>query len=268
MDIPKFDDWCARGTKLIRYPGDRKRVARELRGHLEDHYEDCMARGMVHWKAVAHALEAMGEPEELAPMLARIHRPYWGYLMEVSRVLALCLLLTILIPIREIRANSAPVVVAMLDRFETEEDASGARRSMYLQPRVSVTDGDYTLTVTDAAEWCETVYSFPRQREEYTLYLRLELYHPDPDQLHLTSTARWFWAEDNLGNRYACDAELADTDIPQLSVNARQADAHTSVWVVKFEPYTSHGAQWIELHYDRGGRDHVLRIDLTGGETP
>ena len=25
-------------------------------------------------------------------------------------------------------------------------------------------------------------------------------------------------------------------------------------------------AQWVELHYDRDGRDIVLRIDLTGGE--
>lgn len=56
MEIPKFDQWCSRAVRLIRYSGDRARVFRELRTHLEDHYDNAMSRGPMLRRDPAAAL--------------------------------------------------------------------------------------------------------------------------------------------------------------------------------------------------------------------
>lgn len=39
----------------------------------------------------------------------------------------------------------------------------------------------------------------------------------------------------------------------------------TCIYEMELTDFLSQDAQWIDLHYDRAGRDMVLRIDLTGG---
>lgn len=266
MDIPRFDAWCSRAVKDIRYPGDRKRVFRELREHMEDHYDDVMARGLVHWKAVEETLEAMGDPEELAPMLADIHRPGWGYAMDGVRsavgFILICLIACLLAGPREIEPAFQPDTDFW---FETSTDSSGSIRTLLLHPDISVTDGDFTLTVTDVAQWYTQIGGYPR-REKYDLCLRLELRHPDPTFPEANAAPARFWARDDLGNLYPSSAEVSHYSNVHLDL-----EKHEKVkpglweWVYRIDCYDPE-ASWIELCYDHGGREHILHIDLTGGD--
>lgn len=90
--------WLAAATSKIRFPPDRKAVQQELAGHIEDLTDHYASKGLDAEAAEAAALEAMGDPEAIAPELGRIHRPWPGYLWWLSRGLVIaaavyCLLL-------------------------------------------------------------------------------------------------------------------------------------------------------------------------------
>lgn len=269
MEIPKFDEWCSRAVKGIRYPGDRRRVFRELREHMEDHYDDAMGRGLVHWKAVNETLEAMGDPEELAAMLAQIHRPGWGYALDCVRAAVVYVLICLIACLLAGPRETAPAFQPDTDFwFETSADSSGGIRTMLLHPDVSVTDGDFTLTVTDAAQWYTKIGGAPAvRREQWDLCLRLELRHPDPFFPTANSAPRRFWARDDLGNIYPSSAESHYADIHLDLEKAEKEKPGVWEWVYRIDDYDPNAA-WIELCYDWGGREHILRIDLTGGEAP
>lgn len=81
----EFDWWCKRATKGIKYRPDRQEVYSELYQHIEDRYLDFLDQGMKEDKAIQMTLCVMGEAEEIAPQLAAIHRPFWGYLYSLCK---------------------------------------------------------------------------------------------------------------------------------------------------------------------------------------
>lgn len=95
MDEKKnaVQEWLETATKGIRFWPDRWAVEAELREHLEDKTAD-MAR-IFHIEgeeAEREALKRMGDPEEIGKKLAKVHRPWLGYLWMASRVLRIILL--------------------------------------------------------------------------------------------------------------------------------------------------------------------------------
>ena len=74
-----FDRWCSAAVGRIRFVPDRWEVYEELYAHMEDQYEELTAGGMGEKEAEAEVVSAMGDPEETARQLERIHRPFWGY---------------------------------------------------------------------------------------------------------------------------------------------------------------------------------------------
>lgn len=81
-------EWLETATKGIRFKPDRLAVEAELREHLEDKTAD-MAR-IFHIggeEAEQEALKRMGDPEEIGKALAKLHKPWLGYLWMASRVL-------------------------------------------------------------------------------------------------------------------------------------------------------------------------------------
>lgn len=72
-------DWLNTATRKIRFGPDRKAVQRELEAHLEDLRE---ASGLEE----GAALQAMGDPIEIAEELGRVHRPWLGYLWRASQI--------------------------------------------------------------------------------------------------------------------------------------------------------------------------------------
>ena len=75
----EFIYWCRDAISGIRYWKDRNKVFGELYEHLEDRYDYFIEKGYTHEQAQKKTLEAMGDPMELAPQLAAIHKPHWAY---------------------------------------------------------------------------------------------------------------------------------------------------------------------------------------------
>ena len=87
-----FCQWCSVATGRILYGPDREAVYTELRNHMEDHWESLVAQGVSEKDAMHMVLQAMGDPEEIAPQLGALHKPIWGYLLRISRILAVIFL--------------------------------------------------------------------------------------------------------------------------------------------------------------------------------
>jgi hypothetical protein len=72
-----------------------------------------------------------------------------------------------------------------------------------------------------------------------------------------------FWAVDSLGNYYYPYSAVA-FDLPRVIRGGSSATAgiyNATMALTLFDA----DAQWVEIRYDRDGRDLVFRIDLTGG---
>lgn len=87
-----FEEWRLLVTNQVRFRPDREEIARELSAHYVDHVKDLERIGYDHDLARSRALEAMGDPEEVGRAMDRVHKPWLGWLWQVSRwlVWALC----------------------------------------------------------------------------------------------------------------------------------------------------------------------------------
>lgn len=86
-------EWLETAVKGIRFWPDRWAVEAELREHLEDKTAD-MAR-IFHIEgeeAEREALKRMGDPEEIGKKLAKIHKPWLGYLWLASKIACIVLI--------------------------------------------------------------------------------------------------------------------------------------------------------------------------------
>lgn len=245
-----FNLWCHSATILIRYKPDRRAVSQELMGHLEDHREALMEKGLSAEEASAQALEAMGSAQEIALQLAAIHKPWLGYLSSLIKAAAiltaaLAVFYTLTIGGSFLSAltstrnfDSIPVNYGPLDH--------------YCHPNVSDSSDGYRFKVTEAG--------YSKLHSE--LYFQLEvIYLPWISKGDITS---YIWATDSFGNYYESIADAANDD-PTCIV--RGGGLGSSLIFVSSMRITGFDcdAQWVELHYDRDGRDIALRIDLTGG---
>ena len=89
MDDKAFQSWLDEAVKGIVFRPDRAAVRQELADHLEDKSRD-LARifpNMTPQEAEERTLEQMGDPAEIGRQLARIHRPWLGWLWRASQVL-------------------------------------------------------------------------------------------------------------------------------------------------------------------------------------
>lgn len=275
MENNSFDIWCAVATGKIRYRPDRRAVSQELMDHLEDHRDMLMEQGMDEQAASTAALEAMGKAHELAPQLAAVHRPFWGYALLTGKVLLVILLCLSILPIADYLGALRLSDTANHRDFAVYDAASyggdSGRTLLHLsQPEVSFTSDGSTFTLTDAAVFTATKTDgstgdpqlcvrilqtglLPaKEHEEY----RAAFYLPISTQFH---------AVDSLGNVYPCYAEWQDDDRNYLYADGVQSGIFSythECWINHFPAE----AEWVELRYKRDGRSYSLRIDLTGGD--
>lgn len=82
--------WLYIATRGIRFRPDRAAVRRELEAHLEDKQADLrrIFPEMSQEEAERRAVESMGDAWEVRKQLAKIHKPWLGYLWRLSQVLA------------------------------------------------------------------------------------------------------------------------------------------------------------------------------------
>ena len=75
--------WLDRATAAIRFGPDRKEVRAELEAHLEDKALDFQRifPGLTEAEARERAVSEMGDPMEIGKELAKVHKPWLGYLL-------------------------------------------------------------------------------------------------------------------------------------------------------------------------------------------
>lgn len=272
----RFEAWIRRAVSLIVLPQDRVLAEMELMGHMEDRYQDNLERGVTPTEAERNTIDAMGDADDVAHRLGLIHLPFWTYCRMFSRRILLvtaCLTLVCLF-------GRALAEFAFIDgyrqptyfRYDPYRDtsvydgASQLDRILYVQPNAAATSDGYTLTLTETALWHSTYTDIRGQAQEDDLFhFRLKVTNPLPWAAS-TDISRWFWAVDDLGNYYYAAYESSTAD-PSVQGSIYHTGPLTYLHDLYLTDYASQDAQWIELHYDRAGRDLVLRIDLTGGDS-
>lgn len=252
MTNKAFAAWCKAATEKIRYGPDREAVSAELQAHLEDKYDAFLAQGLTHEEATARTLEDMGSAGEIAPQLGAIHRPWLGWIFSAVRLISIWIAVAVgymaLITVGHQFSWWADTT------YESEDYLAHAEPGCYLQANDLAYGEGYILWVPEAAV----------NTAEERLYFRLEA-HSMP-WMGGTCPVDCFWAVDSQGTVYLSDSRLRDSTQPQLcflrSIRSSSGPDMYDLILTGFDC----NAQWVELHYDRDGRDIVLRIDLTGGE--
>ena len=95
-----LNQWLDTAVGGIRFGPDRKAVRAELQAHLEDKTADFrrIFPDMTGEEAEQRAVEEMGDAAEIGKELARLHKPWLGYLWRASKwiaILSVVLLLAI-----------------------------------------------------------------------------------------------------------------------------------------------------------------------------
>jgi len=269
----EFFYWCREAVSGIKYKPDRDAVYAELYEHLEDRYESLTARGLSHEEAEAKALEAMGNAGELAPQLAAIHRPYWAYAMIATRIICMalvCLCIGHGVVYLSDKNFSQPLNIYGYDPFgkstATVQDIP-CQRTLLVKPGDSVTIDGYTFTLTKAALW-----EHSRIADDGSTYMEQPFFF----RIRVTNPVPWagepqiekdLWAVDSLGNYYYSSHTGHRWNEPTVAGNSYHTAPFTYVYDMQLIAPDIPGyreAEWVEIHYDRAGRNLTLRIDLTG----
>lgn len=244
-----LEDWCFRAVAQIRFKPDREAVYKELKAHLEDHYDDLLSQGYAPDQAQKASLEAMGAPEEIAPQLGAIHKPWLGYIYRAVKWVTIPLFLWAMFLLIAFTGSHIHSIISTANYDSLREEAEGG---YYCKPNVSHRSDGYTFKVTEAAV---------NSRGD-TLYFELQsTYWP---WLRESAIAHDIWALDSLGNHYACKREFKYDDVPKVTYQGGFYSQGFCAMNMQIRHFAQ-TAEWIELHYDRDGRDLVLRIDLSGG---
>ena len=251
--------WLETAVSGIRFKPDRLAVRAELYAHLEDRTLDLMRLfpDMDPDEARDQALSRMGDPEELKRELARVHRPWLGYLWQASRwlvwgLMALCLVLLVNWHV-EGRAgdlwNDWEDLAEGREWSETlfsEEDPTGERVAL-LAPAAEAKMGPGTLSAPKAALW----HHQPHQGE-YILYAQVRITWDRPWDASWTPFG-YIAAEDDRGKKLPISSTSWGRE---AGLSWRQWNY--CVWGV------SPDAKWIKLTYLSGsGVGPELIVDLT-----
>jgi hypothetical protein len=277
----EFDWWCILATKKIKYRQDRQTVYGELYQHIEDRYLDFLEEGMDKEQAIKRTLEVMGSAAEIAPQLAAIHRPFWGYLYSLCKWGLIALLLvtvwkfvpwvTNFLEIHEPGWNISGYDIYKETYFEVKYDGKVQdiwNRIYYAEPDIKVSSDEYSFSVSKVFLWEISDVIGEEQGTDYHLYILMDSTNPLP-WADFVDIGSFFWAEDNHGTYYYSSEERLSGNEPYVAGgNPKHLSGlftHTYRFACKLDTADT---EWIELHYDRAGRDITLHIDLTGGDIP
>jgi len=269
-----FQRWCRIATEKILYKPDRKVVYKELRDHLEDAYDACIAKGITPDEAEAKVLETMGKAEDIAPQLAAIHKPFWGFVLQTCQILLIVLLCLSILPLWDY-ATDLNLGVRNLRDFELYDSASyggdtGRTLHHLSQPEASFSCDGNRFTLTNAVLF--TADKEDGTRGSTQLYVRIR----QTSQLPWTecesylgrgyeTTRYWFHARDSLGNVYDGNWLQSNPDLHYMYSRGMQSGIFTythECWINEFPA----DAEWVEICYERDGRKFALHVDLTGGD--
>ena len=278
----EFDRWCIHATHKIKYRPDRQEVYGELYQHIEDRYLDFLEEGMDKEQAIKRTLEVMGSADEIAPQLAAIHRPFWGYLYSLCKWGLIALLLVTVwkfVPwvvtsfqqIHKPGLNISGHDIYKETYFEVKYDGKIQdiwNRIYYAEPDMKVSSDGYTFSISKVFLWEVSDVIGEEQGTEYYLYILMDSTNPLP-WADFVDIGSFFWAEDSHKTYHYNSAEVLYYNKPYIAGGnpSHRTGLFTYTYLFNCKLDTA-DTEWIELHYDRAGRDITLHIDLTGGKAP
>lgn len=271
MENIEFSRWCLKATWRIGFPPDRKRVHQEYFNHMADHYDALIASGVDRLEARRLVLESMGDPQEVAPLLAAIHRPFWGYFLRISRIVAIVLLCLSLLPIlryaKDLHFEETPSLRDFDIYSENSYGGDTGRTLLHLsQPDLSFQSDGNRFVVSDACVFSSDSEYYGPDFTQLFLRIRQTSLLPWTEQAPYFDSFQvsgWFTARDSLSNTYQFMDHTPDGSAVFYTTGV-QSGIFTythELWINEFPAE----AQWVELCYERDGRSFTLRIDLTGG---
>ena len=277
--------WLYIATRGIRFKPDRAAVRRELEAHLEDKRADLQRifPDLSPEEAERRAVASMGDAWQVRKQLAKIHKPWLGYLWRLSQVLCACMILGVLWgnmsgtnPLDSwFQTNQSWLGEQPKDRQEElERIVFGSEIQARPLPGQEVVEyRGYTFTVEEGTVW-ELLSELPKDRivpYEQAVLLTLRVEWSRPDQPLTANFSGELWAEDDRGNGYLSyrDYYYGEDDIPRwgepqllhCGVLARTPLSRTYEVVL---PVLSKENGQVTLRYTYGGADLSIPIVLEG----
>lgn len=266
MEKNHLTKWCDDATAKIHYSADRNAVRRELQQHMEDKWDALVKAGVPEEDIPEQILRSMGSAEELAPQLAAVHRPFWGYFHFFAKILfALILPVFLFVLVWQGYRFATDNIYKEPDYrnyayhpFADTEDTD-MQRFYYAEPDLSFRDSGYRVTLSNIACW---------SGKEDALHFRLEVKsilplcdHPD--------FCYFITFRDNLGREYI-PAFTSDGILVGSSVYRDVVQTGQFSWVcdTRVTDFAFEGIEWIEICYSRDGRNRVIRVPVPGGDKP
>lgn len=244
----EFQIWVDAVCEQVRFRPDRKGIARELRVHYDDHVKDLLRLGREPALAEERALAAMGNAQEVGRALDKVHKPWLGWLWEVSRALALTLTVLALATLFW-TVGPDSLVERTIDELTWEEPPASAAKVELEHGTLYAAPGDVTEedghTVAEVRLWIKMRDPLGTEcwygiRSWFFTWRdgRGELSHYRRDN------ASWTWPESRY---WIYNAEAASSGWTRF----RQ-----TVKLVLDEP-----PRWAEASYPLSGQDWVLRVE-------
>ena len=265
------ETWLDTAVKKIRFGPDRAAVRAELSAHLEDKTLDLQRifPDMTREEAQERAVSDMGDPAEVGKELAKVHKPWLGYLWRASQVLLGVALTAAILSFQSCQSGWEnltrgpsswfvgydPPIAAMYRG--TELDYQGA-----LPDSGPVQAGEYTFTAREGGVWT-TVVGGESLR---VVYLQMEVTHRRPlEQLH-TLLINGIWAEDDRGGvLLSYDEYYEDPRRWNFTdhINCKHLDS--GIFTDRYEVVLavhSPEAERVDLRYTLMGADLTIPISL------
>lgn len=284
----KLQSWLTTAVAGVRFKPDRAAVERELRGHIEDKMADLrrLYPDLSQEEAEELALDRMGDPEAIGKELARVHRPWLGYLWRISQWAAV---LSAVLAVLLWTPRLAELAMDWVQNWDQPPGYSeDVRRCFQIGIDPFGADGPYPGEQTDIvrtplmvcqpqkAVWVEgcalrveraALWSFCGAEEHRTLFCSLKVWDWPWRPLSIEAVYR-LRGVDSLGKEYYSadqgynqhvDYERADGGRFMVTQgNCGVLEREFLVDVSGISP----GARWLRLEYDHGGVDWTLTIPI------
>ncbi len=287
-----IQNWTENACKRIKYYPDRLAMERELTDHFEDHRDALVEVGYTELEAKDHALEALGDADEVGEQLAEVFNTRWSRIWQLSKTAFWTLLIVFLLGKAVIRPTSMHRAEYIDLAFRRDSAQMYFNPAAYEKVNAGLSDDtlareftftNWTAGESDAADaymgfdwsvehWARLHERLefndlfdegepdPRENELAVVLLKLQdhaIYPGEPVFYHSD-----LHAVDDAGNRYDLQNSSAERF---LTANSMGRVLH-QYYVQLMLPGVQPDAQWLELRAGTDGDTLCLRIDLTEGE--
>lgn len=258
--------WCSDATLGIRVSPDKELVAQEMYEHVSDRMAEMIHRGLSGDDAEKAVMEIMGNPLQVNTSLGRLHKPFWTLALRwAHRIMVVLALLTLMCyGVHYLDTAFFRNSIVEFDRAAPPAISGTHELLWQAEPNKTQTVDGYRIRPYQTSLWHSTSLD---NEERLLLNIQLKISNPIPWS-ETPNFGAWIRAEDSLGNQYVCSG--LDTPAREPAIQAIQYHTGPTTYILDLWifQYVSEDAQWLELHYDRGGRDMTFRIPLTGGDLP